>query len=304
MTHARLGTPSTQAVGGMAPLARVVAKSLEHSRTRIPSSLARSWLLVTATDRDAVAHAIESNADAIVLDIEDAVDSSRKVEAREIVVDWLNQDGRRAWVRVNDATTEFWEDDLRALSEARGLLGVMLAKAEDASHVERTHAILGEGVKIIPLVESAYGIENATQIACAPGATRLAFGSGDFRRDTGMSPDKEAMAYPRARLVIASRIGNLPGPIDGPTVGESHPILREQSGVTVMMGMTGKLCLKTEQTAIINECLSPTRSDIQWARDFLDDFHDRGEVIRDGSDLPRLARARKITAVAEALGVA
>ncbi|WP_260979841.1 hypothetical protein, partial [Staphylococcus epidermidis] len=81
----------------------------------------------------------------------------------------------------------------------------------------------------------------------AQGAFRLASGSGDFRRDTGMAATPEAMAYPRAKLVVASRVGNLPGPIDGPTVGTNHPILREQTGITVMMGMTGKLCLAIDQ---------------------------------------------------------
>lgn len=271
-------------------------------RRQVPADLARSWLLVPGTDPERIAQAARSAADAVVLDIEDAVDPSRKHEARETVASWLATQGE-AWVRVNDATTEFWEDDLRDLRGARGLLGVMLAKTEDADQVARTHAILGSGVRIVALVESAQGIEDATAIAKAPGTFRLAFGSGDFRRDTGMSADKEAMAYPRARLVVASRVGGLPGPIDGPTVGESHPVLREQSGVTVMMGMTGKLCLTADQTPVVNEVISPMRTDVTWAYDFLADFRARGEVIRDGSDLPRLGRARKIVTLAEAFDV-
>jgi len=162
---------------------------------------------------------------------------------------------------------------------------------------------LGAQVPVVALVESAIGIENATEIARAKGAFRLAFGSGDFRRDTGMSADREAMAYPRARLVISSRAGGLPGPIDGPTVGSSHPILREQSAITVSMGMTGKLCLSTDQTPVVNEVISPTRTDVEWAYEFLEDFDARGRIVRDGSDLPRLGRARKIMQLAEAFGV-
>ena len=73
-----------------------------------------------------------------------------------------------------------------------------------------------------------------------------------------MAATAEAMAYPRAKLVVASRVGNLPGPIDGPTLGTNHPIQREQTGITVMMGMTGKLCLAIDQTPVINEVISPT----------------------------------------------
>jgi citrate lyase subunit beta/citryl-CoA lyase len=267
----------------------------------VPADLARSWLLVPATDPARIEQSARSAADAVILDIEDAVDPSRKPEARRTVVEWLRTG--EAWVRVNDATTEFWEDDLRALRDAPGLLGVMLAKTESPEQVARTHAILGADVRIVALVESANGLEEATSIARSPGTFRLAFGSGDFRRDTGMSADKEAMAYPRARLVVASRVGGLPGPIDGPTVGESHPVLREQSGVTVMMGMTGKLCLSPDQAPVVNEVISPMRTDVTWAYDFLADFRARGEVIRDGSDLPRLGRARKIVTLAEAFDV-
>jgi citrate lyase subunit beta/citryl-CoA lyase len=129
---------------------------------------------------------------------------------------------------------------------------------------------------------------------------RLAFGSGDYRRDTGASSDDLAMAYPRSRLVVASRIGDLPGPIDGPTVSNSHRVLRDQSAMTVSLGLTGKLCLDTEQPPVINEALSPTPSDAAWAENFLADFEARGRVVRDGSDLPRLGRAQKIAELARA----
>ena len=111
------------------------------------------------------------------------------------------------------------------------------------------------------------------------------------------------MSYPRSRLVVASRVGNLPGPIDGPTVGTNHPVLREQGAMAVALGMTGKLCLDIEQLPIINDVISPTRSDVAWAREFLEDFEAGGSVIRDGSDLPRLGRAEKIDKLARAFGV-
>ena len=184
---------------------------------------------------------------------------------------------------------------------AVGLVG--RHKTEFGGQVMDTFNRLGAKVPVVALVESAIGIENATEIARAKGVFRLAFGSGDFRRDTGMSADREAMAYPRARLVISSRAGGLPGPIDGPTVGSSHPILREQSAITVSMGMTGKLCLTADQTPVVNEVISPTPSDLGWARQFLSDFEARGRIVRDGSDLPRLRRAEKICSLAEAFHI-
>lgn len=271
-------------------------------RRRPNPDIARSWLLVPGTAPERFDSAASSRADQIVLDIEDAVDPARKPAARGDVVSWLTGGGR-AWVRINDRSTDFWSGDVDALLGLPGLQGVMLAKTEAPEHVTETFDRLGGSLPVLALVESALGIEESPAIAKARGAYRLAFGSGDYRRDTGTSADDLAMAYPRSRLVVASRIGGLPGPIDGPTVGSSHPVLREQAGVAVALGLTGKLCLDVEQLPVINEVISPTPSDVAWAQDFLADFESRGRVIRDGSDLPRLGRAQKIEKLASAFGV-
>ena len=182
------------------------------------------------------------------------------------VATWLQS--KSAWVRINDRSTPFWSDDVDHLKGVPGLVGVMLAKTESADHVAETFDRLGGTTPVLALIESALGIEQAPSIACARGVIRLAFGSGDYRRDTGASADDLAMAYPRSRLVVASRIGDLPGPIDGPTVSNSHRVLRDQSAVTVSLGLTGKLCLDPEQPPVINEALSPTPSDTAWAEKF------------------------------------
>ncbi|PBC46913.1 CoA ester lyase [Rhodococcus sp. ACS1] len=265
------------------------------------AGIARSWLLVNGTRVETFEQARRSPADQIVLDIEDAVDPKRKPHAREGVATWLEE--HSAWVRINDHTTPYWSDDVDRLAGLPGLAGVMLAKTEAAGHVTDTFDRLGGTVPVLALVESAVGIEEAPAIARARGAFRLAFGSGDYRRDTGTSADDLAMVYPRSRLVVASRVGDLPGPIDGPTVSNSHTVLREQSAVAVSLGLTGKLCLDTGQLPVINEAISPAPSDVIWAREFLADFDARGRVIRDGSDLPRLGRAEKIAHLADAFTI-
>ncbi len=266
------------------------------------AEIARSWLLVNGSRPETFDPARASQADQVILDIEDAVDPKMKSAAREQVVEWLAT-AAPTWVRINDRSTEFWSDDVDALKGLPGLAGVVLAKTEAGGHVTETFDRLGGTTPVLALVESALGIEEATSIARARGAFRLAFGSGDYRRDTGTSADDLAMAYPRSRLVVASRIGNLPGPIDGPTVGSAHSVLREQSALAVALGLTGKLCLDIGQIPVINETISPTRSDVTWAREFLADFEARGRVIRDGSDLPRLGRAEKIQNLAIAFDI-
>jgi citrate lyase subunit beta/citryl-CoA lyase len=277
--------------------------SLDERRTareaqRVDGQNARSWQLVSALEVDAFDTAQLGRADQIILDMEDAIDGSLKEQARQAVVEWL-RGGGSAWVRINDWTTLDWSDDLAALAGTPGLRGVILAKAEAAEQVTDTFQRLGGATPVIPLIESALGIEDAVTIARARGAYRLAFGSGDYRKDTGAANEPMAMAYPRTRLVLASRIGNLPGPIDGPTVGHSHALLREQAADAVNLGMTGKLCLDLEQPAVINESMSPSPSDVAWALDFLREFEAGGRVIRDGSDKPRLARAEVIVRRAE-----
>ncbi|MFC9517163.1 HpcH/HpaI aldolase/citrate lyase family protein [Nocardiaceae bacterium NPDC056970] len=268
----------------------------------IRADLARSWLLTAATRPDAFPR--PAAVDALILDLEDAVAPADKPGARTSVADWLGND-REAWVRINDATTPHWADDLEALAGLPGLSGVMLAKTESGSQVEATRERLPEGTRIVALIESAVGLEAAPEIARAEGMFRLAFGSGDFRRDTGMSDDVLAMAYPRSRLVIASRAARLAGgPIDGPTVSANETILQRDCEATASLGLTGKLCLHPDQAPAVNRALSPNAHDIDWARDVIAELGTDGEHVRDGSDLPRLAKAKKLTALARDLGLA
>lgn len=270
--------------------------------TRIDADHARSWQLVSAMTRDLFDQAELGRADQIIIDLEDAVDESNKAAARADVVDWLSTGGT-AWVRINDVTVPDWERDVEALAGVPGLRGVVLAKVEAPEQVTDTYARLGGSTPVVPLLESALGIELATPIAQATGSFRLAFGSGDYRKDTGTEAVAMAMAYPRSRLVIASRVGGLPGPIDGPTPLATHSLLREHIGDAVALGLTGKLCLDLEQPAIINESMAPSRSDIEWAQEFLADFDARGRIVRDGSDKPRLGRAERIQQRARIFGL-
>jgi citrate lyase subunit beta/citryl-CoA lyase len=91
--------------------------------------------------------------------------------------------------------------------------------------------------------------------------------------------------------VVASRAARLPGPVDGPTLTTAEDALTDALTVTRTMGMSGKLCMHPEQALVINHALSPTPTDIDWARGVIDQL---GADGADGSDLPKLARARAI----------
>lgn len=267
---------------------------------RIDPVLARSWLLVNGAQFDKFAPSARSRADIVVLDIEDAVAPKGKVAARDNVKRWLDA-GNQDWVRVNGFGTQFWADDLAMLSTT-SVGGVMLAMVESVDHVTETARLLPD-VPIVALVETARGLERITEIAATKGTFRLAFGIGDFRRDTGFGENPTTLAYARSRFTIAAKAAHLPGAIDGPTVGSSALKLSEATAVSAEFGMTGKICLTPDQCATVNEGLSPSQEEISWAKEFFAEFERDGGEIRNGSDLPRIARAEKIIELARAYGI-
>jgi citrate lyase subunit beta/citryl-CoA lyase len=268
--------------------------------SRIDPVLARSWLLVNGAHADRFQAAAHSRADIVVLDIEDAVAPKDKAAARDNVVRWLEA-GNSDWVRVNGFGTPWWADDLSTLAKT-SVGGVMLAMVESVDHVTETAKRL-PNVPIVALVETARGLERITEIASAKGTFRLAFGIGDFRRDTGFGDDPATLAYTRSRFTIAAKAAHLPSAIDGPTIGSNPLKLIEATAVSVEFGMTGKICLNPDQCAVVNEGLSPSQDEIAWAKEFFAEFERDGGEIRNGSDLPRIARATKILELARSYGI-
>lgn len=276
------------------------SQDTEDVGSRLDPVLARSWLLVNGAHPDRFAAASRSRADVVVLDIEDAVAPKDKAKARDNVVRWL-ADGNSDWVRVNGFGTPWWSDDLESLS-GTSVGGVMLAMAESVDHVTETAKRL-PGVPIVALVETARGLERITEIAAAKGTFRLAFGIGDFRRDTGFGDSPATLAYARSRFTIAAKAAHLPSAIDGPTIGSSALKLIEATAVSAEFGMSGKICLTPDQCSVVNEGLSPSQDEIAWAKEFFAEFERDGGEIRNGSDLPRIARANKILDLARAYGI-
>lgn len=268
----------------------------------LPAKLSRSWLLINAAKEEDYAPGLASEADSVIFDLEASVPDEGKEKARASVVQALNG-GMTAWVRISPTSSEHWEADVAALAKAEGLRGVMLAETERPEQVTYTAMRLRAGTPVIALIESALGVENATEVASAPGTFRLAFGTNDFRKDVGVSADPMALAYARSRLVLASRVGGLPGAIDGPTPADADDAaVAEACEVTASMGMTGKLSLNRGQVEAVNMGLSPSEEEVNWARELID-AHERGASIGDGSYLPRLARAQKIASLADSYGL-
>ncbi|QEE62495.1 CoA ester lyase [Salinibacterium sp. dk2585] len=257
---------------------------------------ARSFLFVPGDRPGRFSKAAAAGADMVVLDLEDAVAADNKRAAREHVGEWLSAEGRGV-VRVRAADVPGHRGDVDSLVGLPGLQGVMLAKAESPESVadvaERT------GVPVIPLVESAAGLACSEQMARARGSARLAFGHLDMAADIGSAPDREPMLHARSTLVFASRLGGLPGPIDGvTTVLDSPEAVTSDVRYAHSLGMTGKLLIHPNQVEVSHAAMRPTAQELAWARSVTATLGGGGVARVDDVmvDAPVLARAEAILA--------
>jgi citrate lyase subunit beta / citryl-CoA lyase len=224
----------------------------------------RSYLFVPGNRPDRFEKARSSGADAVILDLEDAVSVEEKPAAREIVASWLSPE-RPVYVRVNGTQTEWFANDLRAVSRP-GIAGIMLPKAEEPEQVAETRRGLSDGTPVLPTLETALGVWNARALAEAPGVERLAFGPVDFRLDTGILGEGEELLYIKTRMVLASRVAGVLPPLDGVTVALDDP---EQLAADVQrarsLGFGGKVCIHPRQVGAVNEGFLPTQDEVTWA---------------------------------------
>ena len=185
------------------------------------SSTHRSYLFVPGNRPERFDKALASGADTVIVDLEDAVAPDQKDAARLAVGAWLSA-ARPVVVRINAVDTPWFRDDL-ALCQRAGVAAVMLAKSERAEDLAAVRQTVPASA-LIPLVESAAGIDNLRAIAGAPGVQRLAFGAIDFQLDMNMQATFDELVFFRSRIVLASRLARLAAPIDSPsTVDRSMP---------------------------------------------------------------------------------
>ena len=264
------------------------------------SPVARSYLFVPANRPERFDKALSSGADAVIVDLEDAVPNAEKIQARRALASWLSP-AKRVFVRINNADTAWFADDLDVCRA--GGVGVVLPKAERVEHIARVAERLGPDKLVIPLLETALGLYDAVAIARAPQVQRLAFGSIDFQVDLGIKGEHEELLYFRSRIVLASRLGRLQAPVDGVTTALDDPQqLQEDAQRARRLGFGAKLCIHPKQLAPVHECFSPSIDEIAWARRVLDaaEVAKGAAVALDGKmvDKPVILKAQEIIASA------
>ena len=275
---------------------RIVSRSIREART----------LLFVPGDRpERFAKATASGADAVVLDLEDAVPTAAKNAAREAVrAGWndLQALGVPIVVRSNAWGSDEWAADLDCLRSLVGIAALMLPKAESAEAVQGAHDATG-GVPVLPLIESAAGYDVVKAIAAATGCLRLVVGHIDFMADTGIAcGDDQAELDPlRFAVAIATRLSGLAPAIDGVTVQiDDETMLRSDTLRARRFGFGGKLCIHPRQVQGVHAALAPNDDELAWANRVLaaEAAAGGGAVQLDGHmvDLPVVLRARRLLA--------
>ena len=287
--------------------------------------LLRSLLFAPANEPRKTAKLSASGADAVVLDLEDAVAREHKIAARAIARDALRGiAGPLRCVRVNAFDTGLTAGDV-AETVCAALDVIVLPKAEAAVDLRRLDAMLDSaeaaaglphgGIRVLPLVETCVGIAAAAEIARA--STRIlaiAFGSGDLGRDLALPTIRgdltAALAYGRGKIVYDARAAGLPAPLDGPYLNVRDPVgLERDCRAAAALGHGGKVCIHPDQVAVANRVFGPDPDEVAFAHRVISEFaaaEARGSaaIAVDGVfvDYPIVIKAQAIVALAAAIG--
>lgn len=238
----------------------------------------RSWLYVPGLDEGKLAKAERLGADALIIDLEDAVPPREKQAARALVRSWLNGLTPRrlqVWVRVN-GVGEDRVKDLEAVATAPTLTGVVAAKiasAQDLNALDSELTLAGNSdAPVVPLLESGSAVLAAETIARARRVLRLQVGEVDLMADLGAFPmaQEEALVAARGLVVLASAAAGLQPPI-APVDTDFRDITRFRATTERLRagGYVGRACIHPDQVVVANEVFTPTPEEVGRARDVL-----------------------------------
>lgn len=264
------------------------------------SSIVRSALFVPATRPERIAKALATGADVVVVDLEDAVAETLKVEARDNLERYLRDNPEvRLYVRINGALHAQHLEDLAVCRRYAGVIGVLLPKAESARQVERSAEC---GKPVWPIIESALGLQRLEEIARAKGVERLSFGALDLGLDLGLASGSAAaeriLDQARYAILLQSRLADLAAPLDSvfPDFQDSDGLARHTADIRDM-GFGGRLCIHPKQVEVVHATLMPSEAELDWARRVMAGFA-QGEAVFvvDGQmvDMPVIGRARRL----------
>jgi len=284
----------------------------------------RSFLFVPGNRIDRIEKAIASSADAVIIDLEDAVTSSQKETVRDQVGTFLKTATRRnLFVRINSAETLFFDKDLEKVTEP-ALYGIVIPKTErpealqeadrKLTDLERRKFIPEEQIHLVPMIETALGLSRVREIGVStPRVIAIAFGAGDLTLDLGAKLTKsgEELLFARSSLVLSCRLAGV-SPIDAPYMIDVKDAegLKAEAERSRQLGFQGKFCIHPSQVEPVNEIFSPTQEEIARAKKIVEAFEmakEKGEgaIALEGEfiDPPIYSRAKQLLDFADEVGL-
>jgi citrate lyase subunit beta / citryl-CoA lyase len=263
----------------------------------------RSYLFAPGHNTKLLGKVFEAGADAVILDLEDAVPPEHKAEARRLVAETLRSNP--AWVRVNAARTEECAADLDAVAEHA--FGIRIPKTESAEDVQWV-VDRAPGKPILCAIETARSVLAAQEIAQMPSVRALAVGGVDLRNDLNIGDGELETVYVRSHIVVVSRAAGLEPPIDSvyPQL-DNEEGLRREAQFARRLGFFGKSAIHPRQIPVLHEVFTPSEEELEWARRVISAFEESGGAavqLPDGEfvDLPVEQRARRLLELSGAGG--
>lgn len=285
----------------------------------------RSMLFLPGNNPNMLINGNCLGADAVIFDLEDAVSPDQKDAARILVrntMRYMDFRGCEIIVRINSIDTAFWKKDIDEILPYRPGL-ILLPKTGSAQDVLEADAYISQAEKalgmqpntvgLMPLIETAMGVENSFQIAsCSKRVQALFLGAEDLTADLQCKRTKEGqeIAYARSRLVVAARAAGVEV-YDTPftDVNDDEGIVKDAQ-LAKALGFTGKASISPRHVEVINSVFSPTQKEVDYAYEVMDAIalakeQGKGAIALHGKmiDAPIVARARQTIAMAQALGM-
>ncbi len=272
-----------------------------------PLGFCSNFLFVPGTRPERFSKALDSGASGVILDLEDAVPEEDKESARNAIrVAWPSfsvDQKKRLVIRTNSPGSKFYAADL-ILAQELSVGCLLIPKSESVDQVNGAALVL-ENTAIIPMIETAVGLDRLREIANANQVLRLALGNIDLQADLGMvcDPQETELQTARYQIVLASRLAHIAPPIDGVTPStDDLPRITNDAERAKRMGYGGKLCIHPKQVPIVQAAFMPTEEEIHWAKRVIeaDQTSKGGAVKLDGKmiDRPVVILAQRTLAIA------
>lgn len=285
----------------------------------------RSMLFLPGNNPNMLINGMVLGADAVIFDLEDAVAPAEKDAARILVrntMTYMDFRGCEIIVRINSIDTPYWKADVDAILPCRPSL-ILLPKTGTAADVAEADAYITQveeklglaknTVGLMPLIETALGVENAFAIAAASSRVKALFlGAEDLTADLQCKRTKEGreIEYARTRLVVAARAAGV-DVYDTPftDVNDDEGIWTDAK-LAKALGFTGKASISPRHVEVINSVFSPTQKEVDYAYEVMDAIalakaQGKGAIALHGKmiDAPIVARAQRTIDMANALGM-